>query len=238
MRCPSCGAHNGENALLCSLCQTPLVELRSTPASPADAGATEGAAADDEPDISHLLEAPLGGEATPRPVRTVEHERFRRTEEGFDWRCRRCQEWNPIELVTCSVCQLPFRDALGDQESGPKAPDVPPTTALVLTVVAPGLGHVAIGRAGLGVSRLVLYAVFLLGGLLFLGESGEASSAVLAVIPLLSGALAVWLTTLIDLRSALSGRSSTVLPARAYLWMTVAVVVMVLLSGLPALFRA
>ena len=99
MTCPHCGARNTADAPWCTQCLTPLahVEDASPPAAPASAvrgddGRTSGPAAD--PD--------------DRDFRTVDGE--------VEWRCRDCDQWNPMLARTCTVCgsPMPGADRSGD----------------------------------------------------------------------------------------------------------------------------
>ncbi|MFT5222614.1 MAG: ribosomal protein L40E [Glaciecola sp.] len=217
MNCPECNAHNPERATFCSLCHTNF-------AAPA---AVE-------------FEAPLppdAGPPTSGASATALHDRFRKTDGGFDWRCERCQQWSPLQATTCRVCSQPFREAFAEQKP-PPIPDASDAMVLALTALLPGLGHIATGRTGIGVSRLMLYLVFALGAAMLQLQAAQTTASAVAVIPLALGALVVWISTMLDARSVTLGSERTVLPSRAYLWLLVAVFVLTLGSAMPAVLRA
>lgn len=87
MRCPSCGARNADDAAWCTQCFAPLDE----PPQP-EPRATAPAAPP----------TPAGGSAADRPFRT--------RDEEVEWRCRRCQAWNPLGVPSCATCGLPLVD--------------------------------------------------------------------------------------------------------------------------------
>jgi ribosomal protein L40E len=217
VNCPECSAYNPEQATFCSLCHTNFaaraaVELEAT--LPPDAGPP-----------------------TPGASATAQHGRFRKTDEGFDWRCERCQQWSPLQDATCRVCAEPFQEAFAEQKPQP-IPDASDAMVLALTALLPGLGHIATGRTGIGVSRLMLYVVFALGAALLQSQAAQTTASALAVIPLALGALVVWLSTMLDARNVTVGSERTVLPSRAYLWLLVGVFVLTLGSAMPAVLRA
>lgn len=237
MRCPSCNAHNADGATFCTLCHSsfvapPVVDDPAPVAEPSpDEPATVRAGVDESDAAAAIAVADVQGPTTSTKGT------FRKTEEGFDWRCARCLEWNPLELTACSVCQLPFRDTMAGEAAAP-VPDVSVAVVVGLSVVAPGLGHVAAGRTGTGVMRIVLFFLFLWGGLLLRAQTSGPGGPRLAVVPLLVGALVVWIVALVDANWLAQGVPRVVLTPRAYLWLLVAVLVLTLGAALPAIFRA
>ena len=145
VRCPECGARNTPQADWCTQCFTalgapePEPEQESGPASPEEptddvAGtpppppppppqsSQDPVAADPDgllPPPPPEASAPGDDDAAsgqgPRQLRSGGG-RFRETDEGLEGVCGVCEEWNPIERISCSVCSTPFGRTLGAEE--------------------------------------------------------------------------------------------------------------------------
>ncbi len=160
--------------------------------------------------------------AQPRPLQAGGG-RFRETDEGLEWVCEVCQEWNPIERITCTVCATPFGRTLG-AEAEPERPDVPAALLTVASLVLPGTGHWLLGMRGAAVLRALLGLVWGLGGLtLFLQARGSGQSF-LPAIPLLLGWAVVAAGSANDAVVEGGGEGQLVLSGRVLLWLTLAVV--------------
>lgn len=135
------------------------------------------------------------------------------------WECPQCNAENPIDLEACAVCGTSFLERFAAH-----TPDEPRNwnAALGLTLVAPGAGHMAVGRSGSGLARLVLYWSWLMGAVLLLSQ-GSGTMAV--ATPLLLGAVVVWAGSLIDLLRLRQGESEF-LVGRGLLWLVVGVLVL------------
>lgn len=146
----------------------------------------------------------------------------------MEWACPSCGQWNSVESLHCLVCGTP----LSARYEATEDTDEPPwTTALLLSVILPGAGHIAAGRIGSGIARAVLFAVWLGGGVLLSG--GGSRSAVLVAAPLYLGAGALWLGSLVDL-SALRSGGRELIDGRVLLWLVVTVLALSALAVMAA----
>lgn len=176
------------------------------------------------------VEGDAGGSPVPREH--TRDERFRRTEEGLDWRCDVCQQWNPIEVTSCTVCGSAFGRSLSPASDANH--EVPETTVMVASSAAPGLGHILLGKRIAGWSRLVTWGLWFVGGLWLLLEARSVGGSVLPAIPLLLGAVIIWVSSPIDALTARRGSSDEILRPRVFLWLVVAVLGTLMLAFLAA----
>jgi hypothetical protein len=215
VNCPYCGARNPENAAWCTQCYESLTAHVATPpveeppASPPVPGRAEGAVASSE--LS---------DGTAPIVLQAGAGRFRTTAEGIEWSCRLCESWNPIEVVRCSVCG----HALASEPDQGGLKDLPTGRALGASVLLPGLGHVLLGRGGTGVARMIVAVVWLAGGIALTASAAGSDQSVLPGLVLLLGAAAVWVATLLDVQTLLSGGRRELLDSRRLLWLVVGVI--------------
>ena len=178
MRCPACGALNPEAAQWCGQC---LHRFGPSNATAASATAPTAPAAPQPAPSSAPRSAAAGS--------------FRRQGDDLEWACPACGQFNTIDLLHCSVCGTAFVEQFrADEAEEPRDWK----RALALTALAPGAGHLAVGRYGSGAARLVLFLTWVLGAVLLAGGGG--SRALVAVLPLLSGAGVVYVTSLLDIR--------------------------------------
>jgi hypothetical protein len=240
VRCPACTAHNPDSADWCGQCLAPL---RTTPpaeepapaapaAAPTDtvaapAARTSGAIADGTPDRTSGAVAP--------DLATGRDRRFRRTEEGVDWRCAVCDAWTPMERTTCAVCGAPFVVDAADRGPAP-GERLSETAALLTSALLPGLGHGLMGRAGAGTARAILYLTWLVGGLVLLFSAVGAGQSALPAVPLLAGAVGLWLATMADALALQRGSDTELLRPRVLLWVTVGVMGLTMLTFAAAAF--
>jgi len=215
MRCPNCAATNPEHARWCGQCFVPLKQTEPdtepvpTPVAPAS------------PVVSVPAE-PAGGPSSASPPQVIQQLRtpgMRRRGDEVEWECPRCGEYHSMDQLACDVCGASFADRYRPVEA--EAPPVNWQLALVLSALAPGAGHVALGRYGSGLARLLLFVVWLLGAFALL--SGAGSGAAFVAAPLLLGATVLWVTGLVDIQRLREGRP-VLLSNRAFLWLVVAVV--------------
>lgn len=227
MRCPSCGARNPDDAAWCSQCYArfgAVAEASERPEEhpgPQEESETAPQAEEDEPASD---DAP------------VQRGDVRKSADGtLEWRCGRCDTWNPIAADRCGVCGGTFADTVrGRAEDDMPARD--PGSVLAASVVLPGLGHAMLGRTGEAIARGGTYLLWLVGGLaLLLG--GRGSGLTLPALPLLAGALVLLVVTAHDVRVVQHGGGAEILSARVFLWLVVAVLAGLLLAFIPGMFR-
>lgn len=226
MRCPACGGRNADSAEWCTLCFAPLREtppVESPPPAAADEPVAHGATVE-EPAARRL--DPAGAPASaadPSVTATSSDGRFRRTEEGLDWRCAACERWNPIERQTCATCRAPFARTVGAEDPGPRT-DVSETAAVGASILLPGAGHVLLGRAPAGALRMFLYVTWLVGGVVLLRAAAGSGRSAIAALPLLVGALLVLLASVVEAQRTATGDETVLLTPRVTLWLVMAVV--------------
>ncbi|MPZ74066.1 MAG: hypothetical protein GEU74_12695 [Nitriliruptorales bacterium] len=203
MRCPRCGATNPDTAQWCGQCFGRFSE-----------DAPEPAEAQEIPSDAHDV---VASEAPAAPPVAAGRRGFRRQGDDIQWACPRCEHFNPIDLQHCEVCGSAFIERLRDDEPEPSRDW---RAAVALSALAPGAGHVAVGRHSSGIARLVLFAGWLLGAIALGGSGG--SRAVTVVAPLLLGALVLWAGSLVDLHRLQRG-DKELLSGRPLLWLVLAV---------------
>lgn len=210
MRCPACGATNPDTAQWCGQCLTRFNEPEPEPApAPAPAPAAQPSAAKPPPQAS-----------------STASEGFRRQGDDLEWACPSCGEFNSIDELHCAVCGTAFTDRF----KTPEQPEPPRnwTAALGISVIAPGAGHLAVGRYGSGAARLILFVVWMAGALMV--GSGSARATSLAVAPLALGAVAVWAGSVLDIHRLSQGQEEVLAGRR--LLVLVVVVLVLLAAGL------
>jgi hypothetical protein len=113
VNCPSCGALNPDTAEWCGQC---LTSLRTSPRQPGasdagDAGTPPPPGAPPAiPGVVQPSQPLFGGPAAPAPepasgageVSTPTDRGFRTVDGEVEWRCRQCDQWNPLLLPTCA----------------------------------------------------------------------------------------------------------------------------------------
>lgn len=168
-------------------------------------------------------------------------------------RCPRCRARNPDTAAWCSQCLVPFEAATHGRDGsatgptpGPGAgrrrsaarrsdpPAVSPRRATVASVLLPGAGHLLLGRRATGLARVLLFAVWTIGGIVLLGGARAADASAMPALPLLGGAAVVWATTAVDAALAAQGERRELLAGRRLLWLVVAVTSAALLFLLAA----
>jgi hypothetical protein len=213
-RCPSCGGLVGADAQWCGQCLTPLDREGQRATTPAPR--------DRPPDPAPAL-SPVG---TPdgRPIRTGSHPSIRPGEGGILWECPTCQTENPIEATTCRGCGTPFSRLLEDE---PQGPTIEPRRAVGLSLVFPGLGHMAGGRGAEGAARAVVFAYALVTVVAILAARwGEGMGPLLPLL-LTSGAAgaALYVLTAVD-AGRLARGEQPILSTRALLYGSVGLILL------------
>jgi hypothetical protein len=232
IRCPSCEARNPSTAPWCNQCyaslaapEPPTPPEPSPPATSVPAPPTQAATEQDG-----LLPLPpsspgatrTGDAGEPRQLRSGSG-RFRQAADGLEWSCATCDEWNPIERVTCTVCQVPFGPS-ADADASPSRPEVAAPVLVVSSLIAPGAGQWLLGLRGAAVLRLLLAAVWGLGGLSLLLRAQSSGQPALPAFPLLLGWAIVAAGSANDAVVESGGTGTVVLHGRVLLWLTVAVI--------------
>lgn len=214
--CDACGARNPADAPWCTQCFTSFaapaaaLTVEPAPAPTADPAPVDGA---DGAEPSDEDTGAVGGGSQEAQQRDI-----RQTASGeVEWRCARCEAWSPLQAGACVACGSARRGF------GPD-PDEPAETLdedrlVAASILLPGLGHVRAGRVGSGVARALFALGWLVGGLLLLLAAVRAGAAYLAALPLLAGAVVVWVLTVLDVRSLARGERTERLDGRALLWL-------------------
>lgn len=224
MRCPRCRARNPDRAEWCSQCYAPLTGDEPSAAVPA-----APPVAPTDPAVDARTADRSGA---PGPPAASSGPSFRRGDEGLEWRCDACGEWNPFECPTCSVCGRAF-----DPTEGPEtvsAPARPEAAVVGASVAVPGAGHALLGRPISGVARFVTWLLWLAGGLWLLRGAATSGGSPLPAVPLLLGAGVIWITAPVDALLLHRGDPRELLTPRVFLWLVVGVIGFLLLSFLSA----
>jgi hypothetical protein len=206
-RCPACGALVSPDASWCGQCFTAIREHAvgvSAPATPS--GPT------------------LTGSGAPGPASTPSPTASRGPADAKTptWPCPTCDHANAIDRETCEVCGTPFA-ALMRMDERPQAVD--PTSALLWSLVFPGLGHRRVGRPVEGLARGILFAM-LAGMAMLVALAGTSTGMLSAVLGLfVVFALVVYVGSALEAYRLAQGAEPLV-SARALMWATVAVVML------------
>lgn len=205
-RCPTCGALASAEAEWCGQCYAPFSPSSSARAEERQPAAVRSA-------------TPAGESVAPSNGVTPLH-----APEGSPaWPCAVCGNRNPIELEACVSCGAPFGRGYDEPDARPV---VSPGSAVLWSLVFPGLGHRLSGRGIEGLARAVLFA-WTVGTviLLLMSRSGKGglgpAGPVLLLFALAS--IALYAFSAIDARRLASGEDP-LLSSRALLWGSVAVV--------------
>jgi hypothetical protein len=223
--CPTCGATNAEGASWCTQCYASLTAPVAEPEAPRGPDGPHGADGPHGTDGSHGAGDPAQRPPASEPAPDTG---LRRGPDGLEWICVACETANPMERSTCAVCGIPFTARFAVAER--RAP-VDWAAARTASVLLPGLGHIRADRPATGWARIVLFAVWALGGLLILGGAGTAGLPVAA--PLLLGAVVIHLLTQVDLRNLEHG-GAELLAGRTLLWLVVGVTLLVVVGAVLA----
>src|SRR2546423_7233840 len=149
VRCPSCGAMSWWGADWCGQCLRPLgASLFTAPEGLEEDQGRQFYMAEPAP----AWEGAVAAAAPPMPGATAASstQSLRRP----TWPCAVCETENPIELDSCAACGAPFSRLFQQPESGPH---VDPRSAVVRSLLFPGLGQIHCGRTADGVTPAGLY---------------------------------------------------------------------------------
>ena len=159
-------------------------------------------------------------EATAPPPPADTPTGFRREGDEVQWQCPQCDRFNSIDVQHCEVCGTAFLERFQQHEVEPPRNW---TAALLMTMVAPGAGHISVGRYGTGVARLVLYVGWVVGAMAVAGFAGGRGALVMT--PLILGALVLWAGSMVDVYRLQRGESE-LLGGRSLLWLVVGTLVL------------
>ena len=208
MQCPACGATNPDSAQWCGQCLQRFGQQAAPTRAPAPSSA-------DPAPFASATQTP------PAPSTAPSSEGFRRDGGNLQWECPSCGQFNDIDDLHCVICGTAFTERFR------AAPEPEPprnwSAALAMSAVAPGAGHMSVGRYGSGLARLTLFLIWMAGALM-LGIGG-GRGAMLAVAPLFLGAIAVWAGTLVDVQR-LSQAQEELLVGRRLLYLVIGVLVL------------
>jgi hypothetical protein len=198
----------GADARWCGQCLTRFDEPSSPPARPSPKRTDQGPAPAPPRQPGESGNGQASPTGAPRPIRAGE--------QGIEWQCPSCDRANPIEATTCGVCGTPFSQ-LFDEESA--APRVNPGRAVGLSLVFPGVGHIALGRTAEGLARAVTFGyVLAMVVLILVGRLGRGIGPFLPLFLVSAGAaLGLYLVTAVDAGRVARGEGPF-LPTRALLY--------------------
>lgn len=221
-RCPRCGGLVRPEAEWCGQCLAPLgPAVEDQPGAPYQ---RTGSAPSDEAVRSTSEAAPsVGKPRVSASTASIPGEKVRSGEHGIVWDCPTCGTENPLEAATCSGCGSPFSRLFEQPTSVPK---VDPGRALSLSLLFPGLGHVAAGQAAEGLARAVVFAYALITAIIVLVSRwgpGLGPFLPLFVICLLA-AVPLYAVSAVDAGRAVR-RERPVLSMRALLYGAAALIV-------------
>ncbi|HEX6263228.1 MAG TPA: hypothetical protein VF097_10325 [Actinomycetota bacterium] len=230
-RCPRCGGLNAPDAEWCGQCFTRLGEPEEPAIDPAvdpvEAAAMLGELASPEertaepapgvpsdqaggepagapPGGPPADEQPAEGEPPLQPGPATEASPFQVREDGLVWVCRLCEAENPLEAHVCARCGTPFGALF---EEGREASEIDPGRASALSLIFPGLGHLAAGHRVEGLARILIF-VWLIGTIVVIvaARAGRGLGPLLGLVVLyMASAGALYMLSAIDARRATEG---------------------------------
>jgi hypothetical protein len=232
-RCPNCGALVSADARWCGQCYAPLEAAQEEPGAAPISGetsATEAETRGEGPGEGSEATATVAEASKVVPLRT------RKTEPA--WPCPVCDNRNPLELDACAACGTPFARLLQEPE---RRPEISPQSALLSSLIFPGLGHWKCGKPFDGLARAVLFTWTLATVLVIaLSRSGKGGfGATIGLLGLfLVATVLLYVLSALDAHRIASGESE-LMTSRILLWgsaglMLLAAIVATLIT-LPAL---
>jgi hypothetical protein len=197
-RCPSCGALVTWDAGWCGQCLTVLSE-RPAPAP-------------GSPERSVLGAPAITAVARPEPATAIVTD----APEGPSWTCPACGEANPLSVDACTVCGTSFKVLFRAPE---RSVDLDPRSAMISSLMLPGLGHIRLGRVAEGIARLVLFAWAVATAAMVLLSAPAEGRGPLGLLAAMfaTAALAVYVLSAVDARRA-AEKLEPVLSTRALLY--------------------
>jgi ribosomal protein L40E len=147
------------------------------------------------------------------------------------WTCPACEATNPIDSGACGRCGSAFTSFFAQPQKA-AVRSVPSGRAVALSAVLPGLGHWALGRAGAGVARAILYVWTLGLSILLLARPPVAGRAVVRMVGIVFvlAAAGVWLVSMLETMRLADGDERPVLPPHALTWLSAGLSVLLVLG--------
>ena len=174
-RCPTCGGLVGPDAEWCGQCLTRLTDrpAEAQPAAVASEREEPGSeSAELHPAVPGARAASDGranggprGDGRASTSESSGSRVVRSTPDGIVWDCPTCDQTNPIDTLTCTVCGTTFGRLFEPPDQGPR---VDPGRAAMFSLFFPGAGHIAAGHPAEGIARAIVFLFALATGLLAL----------------------------------------------------------------------
>lgn len=248
-RCPACGGLVAADAAWCGQCLTPLrgesARSGESPAGDAPPAAVPQTPAAPTPRApgSPTEDAASREENGPAPMRSRSAvaagpagQHFREVDGELHWVCPACDAENPMGASACARCTTPFGSLLREPE---ERPSIDPGRATSLSLLYPGIGHIAAGRAGEGAARMVIFTWALASlVLVVVARAGKGLGPLLSLVVIYFGVSGLlYLLTAVDARRAAVGEDP-VISSRVLLWgaslVMLLTVVILVFTGLGA----
>ena len=212
LRCPSCGAKNPPGADWCGQC---LKRFQAPPPPPPVAGVR----------VPAPPPSPAAPSAGVKPG--VERAGFRSTEQGILWRCSSCENENPLEEPTCTVCGLAFAESI--RPPAPERLQRDPGTTAMISLFFPGAGHAYLGMWPQAIARGVV-SVWVALMALFFAIGGKGGSAPIAFL-YGAAAFALWAVAAHDaFREANDEPKQVLLHGRRFTYLVLSLLMLLLAS--------
>lgn len=221
IQCPACGATNPDAAAWCGQCLTKFGGPAASVAVAPPPAAEDAAPQPRGPEVGAAAPADVPDDITPSVAPG-----FRRHNGALEWECVACGEYNELGVDACLRCGTTFAARWAEPPAPPPSP-ADYRRAVALSAVMAGAGHIALGRRASGLTRALLFTMWLLGGLVLVAAGGPV---LLTGGPLLLGAAAVWALALVDL-ARLRDSTAELFEGRTVVW-TVAAVIGLTIVGL------
>jgi hypothetical protein len=123
--------------------------------------------------------------------------------EGIVWTCPVCQAENPLDRSACARCGSPFGRLFETQAPPPR---ISAERAAILSLVYPGIGHLASGKLADGMARAVVFAFSLGMVLAILLGGGDLGGPLVPLLVLFAGVSAtLYVATSVDAYRSVHG---------------------------------
>lgn len=224
MRCPNCGARNPAEATWCTQCYARFEEATAVEPSPPEPPAPDGVTEIEATLEPGVVSAEDDGAPGAGPVEVGD---VRQIDGVIEWRCGTCASWVALESELCAVCGAP-RSGFGEApRSEVPVGELDRGKVLGAAAIFPGVGHLLAGRTGSGLTRLLLGALWLLGGIWWLATTSTVGTA--PGVILIVGTLVLWVASYLDVQALLAGRDEP-FGLRGLLWSVVGVTALLMVT--------